>query len=264
MRRCTSLNAKPFWRVCIDSSLNLIVPASISGFFYVRVIQNLWSQEKRVERNRVLSISFITSWFMWVLLWTPKLIMGFIQVDQKPVEYSAGRLGNMILAYLVPTETIIQILYSQLNPFIFVVLLKKVHDYHKNVWTLLKKSLLWKKHVDDTKGTQAKESVTQPEEFGYRCIRKSNDPNLLIKVFVFTSASLALLLLTTATVNTMVCNSSGNELKFLSNKSSETQHLVKSIKRIVINVGGLISVQYLSSNKIHAIFPQREHFFCEI
>ena len=249
MRRCTSLTAKPLWRVCIESSLNLIVPVSISGFFYLRVIQTLWNQENRVERNRALCICFISSWFLWVLLWTPKLILGFMQLGLKPIDYSTGRLGNTVLAYLVPSQTSIQILYSQLNPIIFIVLIRKIHDYHMNLWTLLKKILLLKKKKE-TEGTNAKQqSATQCEEFGYKYIRKSNDPNLLINVLVFTSAFLAFSLLTTAAVNTMSWNSSGKGLDFFSNKSSEEKQLVKTSKRTFTNVRGLTWVYYYPINK---------------
>ena len=107
-----------------------------------------------------------------------------------------------------------------------------MHDYHKNLWTLLKRLILLK-NAEDDKGSEAKQQcATQSEEFGYKYIRKSNDPILLIKGFIFTSASLALLLLTLATVNALMWNSSGSELKLLSNKSSETKHLEISIKRI--------------------------------
>ena len=125
MQRCTTLITKPLWRVCIDSLLNLIIPACISGFFYVKVIQILRNQEKRADRNRILSISFVFSWLLWVLLWTPKFILGFMQLGFKSDGSSTGRLGNTVLAYLVPFQTNIQILYSQLNPTIFVVLIKK-------------------------------------------------------------------------------------------------------------------------------------------
>ena len=239
MRRCTSVTAKPFWRVCIDSSLNLIVPASISGFFYLNVTKTLWNQEKRAERNRVLCICFISSWFLWISFWTPKLILGFMQLGLKPIDYSTGRLGNTALAYLVPSQISVQMLYSQLNPIIFIILVRKIHDYHMNLWTLLKK-ILFMKNTKDTDGNQAKQqSATQSEEFGYKFIRKSNDTNLLIQVLVFTFASLALLLSTTAAVNAMSWNSSGSKLDYLSDKSSETKHLGKTIKRTVTNVRGL-------------------------
>ena len=239
MRRCTSVTAKPLWRVCIESSLNLIVPASISGFFYLKVIQALWNQEKRAERNRALCICFISSWFLWVLLWTPKLILGFMQLSLKGIDYSTGRLGNTVLAYLVPSKISVQILYSQLNPIIFIVLIRKVHEYHMNVLTLLKK-ILFLKETKDTDGNKAKQqSATQSEDFGYKYIRKSNDSNLLFKVLVAAFATVPLFLMATAIVNPMVWDSSGKALEFSSNKSDETKHLGKAIKRTLINVRGL-------------------------
>ena len=239
MQRCTTLITKPLWRVCIDSLLNLIIPACISGFFYVKVIQILRNQEKRADRNRILSISFVFSWLLWVLLWTPKFILGFMQLGFKSDGSSTGRLGNTVLAYLVPFQTNIQILYSQLNPTIFVVRIKQIHDYHKNLWMLLKTILLLEPSGDTESTTSKQQSASQSKEFGYKYIIKSNDSNLLFKVLVVTFATRALFLMATAIVNRMVWNSSGNELEFLSKTSGETKRLGKPIKRTLINVRGL-------------------------
>ena len=236
MRRCTSLTAKPFWRVCIDGFLLLVVPAIISGFFYMNVIRNLWNQEKRVERNRVLSISFIISWFLWILLWTPKITLGFLQLSAKSVSYSAGNLGSKVSAYLVPSQIALQMLYSQLNPFIFIVLIKKLQDYHKKIWVLVKKVLFFRN--PETTEKEVSLIKNQEKEFGKKYFQKSNDANFLIKLFVSTSALLAVFTLIATTASPIVQTVGETAQGVCSSSLNQTQHLRKAISKVNLKVGG--------------------------
>ena len=239
MRRCTSLTAKPLWRVCIDSSLLFILPALISGFFYVNVIKNLWNQEKRVERNRALSICFIVSWILWVTLWMPKMILGLTQLAQKPINYSAGPLGNRVIAHLVPSQVSIQILYSQLNPFIFIVLIKKIQDFHAELWLLVKQILLLSDERNGEDGKAVKSEI-QGNEFGKKCFKKSNDPNFLITIFVMTSVLLTVSTLAASTVSPKVQTVCKSTHELFSNPSNTTKNLRTTITKRNCDVRGLM------------------------
>ena len=143
INRCSSMASKPPWRVFCDSVLVFFFPASFSGYFYFKVIQKLLHQERRLVRNRFISVSLILSWLLWVLTWTPKFVLGLLQLSEKPQNYTLGSILNGGLSYLVPTQTAIQILYSQMNPIMYLILLKKFGEHHTAVYIFQTQSVSW-------------------------------------------------------------------------------------------------------------------------
>ena len=101
-----------------------IIPVSISGFCYFNIIKTLRGSDKHVERNRNLSICFVLSWTLWVICWAPKFIVTLFQLSDKPVTFSYGKFFNKILFYLYPSAFSFQLLYSQINPLLYIILLK--------------------------------------------------------------------------------------------------------------------------------------------
>ena len=123
--RCNSLESKPLWRTILDTMLLYFIPVCISGFFYFNIIKTLRNKERNKERNRSLSICFAISWILWVFCWTPKFAICLMEIPKKSFTYSLGKLGNKLLFYLYPSAFSLQVLYSQLNPFLYIILLKK-------------------------------------------------------------------------------------------------------------------------------------------
>ena len=178
--------SKPPWRVFCESSLVFFVPASFSGYFYFKVIQKLLHQEKRLVRNRFISVSLILSWLLWVLTWTPKFVLGLLQLSEKPQNYTLGSILNGVLSYLVPTQTAIQILYSQLNPIMYLILLKKFGEYHTAVLTFFKHILFDDRIVNEDVGNSESRSEMTTKNPG-----KARKPKIQLLVLIITFAMLA-------------------------------------------------------------------------
>ena len=124
--------------------LFFLVPASLSGFFYYRVVRSLLQQEKRIGRNRALSIAFILSWFLWILCWTPTFVFGFTGFQKWSIEKSYGSNMDTFLSYFFVVKTPLQLLYSQLNVLIYIVVLQKFQDYHAAFFEKILKKFLYK------------------------------------------------------------------------------------------------------------------------
>ena len=136
--RCNSWQIKPFWRVLVDSVLVYIIPVGFSGFLYIKIASALRSQTKRVNRNRNLSICFFTSWCLWVVCWAPKIIISLMQIPKHSAKFSLGETGNKVMVYLFLHIPQLQMLFSQLNPFLYLILFKK---FQQRVMGVLKLGL---------------------------------------------------------------------------------------------------------------------------
>ena len=112
-----------------------IVPVCVSGYLYLMIIQTLRSQPKHAERNRNLSICFFASWCFWAICWAPKFVISIMQLPSQPLELNLGKGGNTFLVYLFISLPSIQVLYSQLNPFLYLILFK---SFQQRILTLLK------------------------------------------------------------------------------------------------------------------------------
>ena len=140
--RCVSLNAKPLWRSSIDFVVLYIIPVLCSAFFYSNIIKVLRRREKQAGRNRNISVCFVASWLLWIIFWCPKFLIAMLDLPNKPLNYSLGKTMNKLMFYLYPSVFSLQILYSQLNPLLYLVLLKK---FQTNVSTVIKLAVSKKK-----------------------------------------------------------------------------------------------------------------------
>ena len=105
-------------------------PAIATGALYIRISSNLLCQEKRVSRNRALSLTFALSWILWVVCWTPGYVIAFMQLHNNRSHFSYGFKWDTILFYLVTLKTPLKMLYSHLNPVIFIIIIKSIGLMH--------------------------------------------------------------------------------------------------------------------------------------
>ena len=113
-----------------------LAPALTSGYFYLRVIRTLLAQERRVERNRILSIAFSLSWLLWVVTWIPNYAFGFLELTKLDFSEIYGGRKDTFLGYFFSLKSSIQMLYPHLNVFIYLMVLPRFRQYHVD---LLKK-----------------------------------------------------------------------------------------------------------------------------
>ena len=143
IERCVSMTSKPIWRNTLDAVIFFTLPALASGCLYFKVIRNLLKQEKRVGRNKALSVAFVLSWVLWILCWVPNYVFGYFGVTTHGHnELSYGPKMDKFLGYFFSLKTSIQILYSQLNVLIYVIVLKKFQDCHVAVFRTIYTTLL--------------------------------------------------------------------------------------------------------------------------
>ena len=107
-----------------------VIPAITAGYFYVRVIVRLLKQERRAARNRQLSIAFLASWVLWVVCWTPSYVVAYMRLSQYRMFESLQGRSDAIVGYLAAFRVALQMLYSHLNPFVYLIVLKKFQEHH--------------------------------------------------------------------------------------------------------------------------------------
>ena len=107
-------------KVSVDLIIFMVVPAIASGYFYIRISKVLLNRELDTERNRNLSIAFGVSWLIWILLWSPNYILMLVirpRFREVSLKYS-------IYNYATVSKSFVQLLYSQINPFLLFIVLK--------------------------------------------------------------------------------------------------------------------------------------------
>ena len=75
LQRCESISRRNWYRLLVEGVLFFAGPTLITGFFYGRIGWVLLHQDRRVSRNRVLTMAFFLSWLFWVILWIPNFIL---------------------------------------------------------------------------------------------------------------------------------------------------------------------------------------------
>ena len=126
-------------RAVIDCIITLVIPASISCFFYVSIMVTLCNQKTHTSRNSTLSICFAASWLLWLLCWTPNYISLALmnETNSKKISYFE--------AYVILLRIPLQMLYSHVNPLIFIIILKPFMTFLLN----LPKTLFMELHIND-------------------------------------------------------------------------------------------------------------------
>ena len=107
-----------------------VMPAITAGYFYTRVIIGLLKQERRAARNRHLSVAFFASWLLWVVCWTPSYVVSYMRISQYQTFASLQGRSDVIIGYLTAFRVALQMLYCHLNPFVYLIILKKFQTHH--------------------------------------------------------------------------------------------------------------------------------------
>ena len=104
----------------------------MSFFFYFRVCRVLLARERDEERNRNLSIVFVISCFFWIVLWIPHY---FYFLIGSPKQYFTNRtFGYLAYKYLMIYKSTIQMVYSQINAFLILIVLKPFQEQIKAIF----------------------------------------------------------------------------------------------------------------------------------
>ena len=116
-------------RIWIESCLFLFLPAFLASFFYISVCRVLMARDRDEERNRNLSIAFITSCFFWIVLWLPHYVYFLVPTPLR--KYTDRTLGYLAYKYLLIYKSTVQMLYSQINALLVLVFLKPFREQLK-------------------------------------------------------------------------------------------------------------------------------------
>ena len=113
------------------------VPASVSAFFYIRIFIVLRGRERNQNRNRNLIVAFVLNWILWVFCWTFYYTTMSIKLgyETKRKLTSERTLVDLVEERLSSSKEHFCLLYSQLNPVFFLIILK---PFQKRFLDLLK------------------------------------------------------------------------------------------------------------------------------
>ena len=134
------MNSRNFWRLLLEIVVFFIIPALLAGYFYQRVIIVFSKQQRRVSRNRQLSIAFGISWFLWVVCWIPSYVVSLMQLLSYEQFDSLSYNVDSVIGYLASFRVPIQMLYSHINPFVYLVVLKKFQEHHLVVYHVVEEN----------------------------------------------------------------------------------------------------------------------------
>ena len=115
------------------------IPGTIAGCLYVKVGHTLLNRDCNEERNRNIVIAFTLNWFLWLLCWIPYYLamyfdLGYTTVNRRDDSGSTWQHeGRERIAML--KDSLIM-LYSHLNPLIFLILIKPFQQKVKNLLLL--------------------------------------------------------------------------------------------------------------------------------
>ena len=115
------------------------LPASIAAFLYIRIFIVLRGRERNENRNRNLIVAFLLNYFLWVLCWTTYYtMMSFNLVFQKVNKPISERTFlDSVKERLSSNKENVCLLYSQLNPVFFLIILKPFQKKFLNVLGIL-------------------------------------------------------------------------------------------------------------------------------
>ena len=130
----------------------------VSAFFYVNIVVTLAKRKKQAGRNHILTLAFALSWLFWVICWAPNAFViakkNYNDIEYYRCEYegigceyeygydydydyyvSPGiSYFDFVLSYALLFRIPFQLLYSHLNPLLYLLVLKKFQQYHKRVF----------------------------------------------------------------------------------------------------------------------------------
>ena len=126
-------------RTSIESSIFFVVPFVVSGILYYHVIKALKGMQKHQKRNRNLTLAFSCGWVLWIVCWVPNYVLLFyktglcyyLPADWTPTLFFYGDMLRLPL----------QMLFSQLNPFLYIIIFKRSREY------IIEKLLQFKENI---------------------------------------------------------------------------------------------------------------------
>ena len=138
--QCNELSRRHQLRWLTETIVFFGIPAFISCVFYFLIGRALAQKSRHVARNRVLTVALFLSWLFWILCWTPNyIVIGIINVDDSYGDYKS--VHSVLTLWIETFRTPLQLLYSHLNPFVYLIVLKKFQQHHvsvfKSTWRLL-------------------------------------------------------------------------------------------------------------------------------
>ena len=146
-----------------------MAPAVVVAFFYIRLGMNLIRRSRNQTRNRVLTLAFFLSWLMWILCWSPNISITIVQYydsedfgssylyyyehyGDPSMEYFYSPFWTYTVSFRIP----FQLLYSHLNPFIFLVVLKKFQKHFRDTLKWFLRIFLQTQFVQNSKSENGK------------------------------------------------------------------------------------------------------------
>ena len=125
-------------RLFFEMLVCLIIPATISGLFYLSVGAQLKQRKRERARNRNLNLAFFSSWLLWVICWVPYYIG--MSINYSSTLYADYQNWTEALAqnstifaklesYFILYKLSIQMLYSHMNVLIYIVVLKPFRQW---------------------------------------------------------------------------------------------------------------------------------------
>ena len=136
IRKCNLLSFRPLNRLVFEGIFFFVAPACVVAFFYIKLGVDLMRRSRYQARNRILTFAFVLSWLMWIVCWSPSLAIMVVQYyyiqrsfntdNSRTMEYYYSPIWTYVVSLRVP----LQLLYSHLNPFIYLIVLKKFQKHH--------------------------------------------------------------------------------------------------------------------------------------
>ena len=137
---CAEFIVRNSEKLVIDFVVCLALPASISAFCYFRLAIKLFQRGRHVSRNRNLTIAFLVSWILWIVCWCPNYLgMTFYDEEnygeaKRESLTKKSNLSSVLLKHLMTTRIPFQMLYSHINPLIFLVVMKPFRQWILQVY----------------------------------------------------------------------------------------------------------------------------------
>ena len=138
----TRRNNKENLRLLWDVAVCLVVPAIPTGFFYLQIFKVLLGRDRDQGRNRELVIAMFLNWLTWVICWSIYYSIMTLAVSYEHDEILASdkNLFYTLSERVVLIRDQICLLYSQLNPFFFIIILKPFQSKVKSIYNLIFRS----------------------------------------------------------------------------------------------------------------------------
>ena len=118
---------RSFVRASVESSLFFVVPCVVSGILYCNVIKALKGMQKHQKRNRNLTVAFCCGWVLWIVCWAPSYFLLLYKTGL--YKYMPPTWALALFFYGDLLQLPLQMLFSQLNPFLYIIIFKRSREY---------------------------------------------------------------------------------------------------------------------------------------